>query len=246
MKPDRRTALTAGLLFLVATTTNLAGSVLLRPLLDGPGYITRLSAHTTQVTVSALLYLVAAGACAGIAISLYPVLKGWGGGSALGSVVFRTMEALLYVVGVVAVLSAMDVGQQFAGVNTASSQALGDALLSLREQAIVAAVLAFCVGAFLYYVLFYRSRLIPRWLSVWGVVGVGLGIVASILALLSQSPVTDYAIVMIPLGVQEMVLAIWLIAKGFNPTEQPPVTSGRSDAPIERDSAMSHPAITVR
>ena len=69
---------------------------------------------------------------------------------------------------------------------------------------------------FLYYCLFYRSRLIPRWLSVWGIAAVILGTAACVLALYGDNPTTDYAPLFLPIAVQEMVLAVWLIAKGFS------------------------------
>ena len=78
-------------------------------------------------------------------------------------------------------------------------------------------VFAFCLGAFLYYTAFFRSRLIPRWLSGWGIVAIGLLATAGVLALFAGRPVTDYVPMALPIFFQEMVLAVWLIAKGFSP-----------------------------
>jgi hypothetical protein len=77
----------------------------------------------------------------------------------------------------------------------------------------------------MYYSLFYRSRLVPRWLSVWGLAGVLLMTTACLLALFSDNPVTGYTILILPILVQEMVLALWLLAKGFTSS---PHTSGPS------------------
>jgi hypothetical protein len=79
-------------------------------------------------------------------------------------------------------------------------------------------VFAFGPGALLYYYLFYRSELVPRWLSGWGLVAIILTFVACVLALFTQNELTTYTIVLLPITVQEMVLAVWLIAKGFNPS----------------------------
>ena len=92
----------------------------------------------------------------------------------------------------------------------------------------VAGVFAFCLGALMYYTLFYRSRLVPRWLSGWGVAGVLLMLTASLLALFSNSPVTGYTLLILPLAVQEIVLAIWLLVKGFNPSPLTPRASAES------------------
>jgi hypothetical protein len=123
------------------------------------------------VAGGALLEFLAAGASAGIAISLYPVLKKWNGALALGSVVFRTIEAVMYIASLVSLLSLSMLSQELVGAGSterASFQAIGDSFLNVREEAGLVGVLAFSVGALLYYYLFYRSRLVPRWLSSWG------------------------------------------------------------------------------
>jgi hypothetical protein len=77
-------------------------------------------------------------------------------------------------------------------------------------------VFAFSLGAFMYYYLFFQSRLIPRWLSGWGIVAIILMTAACVLALFSDNPVTGYILLAAPIALQEMVLAVWLIVKGFN------------------------------
>ena len=71
----------------------------------------------------------------------------------------------------------------------------------------------FALGALMFYVLLYRSRLVPRWLSTWGLVGAALYIVPPFGSMFGLS----FGALMAPLAVQEMVLAVWLIAKGFSP-----------------------------
>ncbi len=75
---------------------------------------------------------------------------------------------------------------------------------------------AFTVGALMYYTLFYRARLVPRWLSGWGIAAVVLMMTACLLALFSNTPVTGYTFLFLPIAVQEMVLAGWLLVKGFS------------------------------
>ena len=86
------------------------------------------------------------------------------------------------------------------------------------------ALLAFGAGALCYYWAFFQSRLIPRWLSAWGLVAIGLAVVSALLVLvgLIESFSTPQLVLALPIAVQEMVLAVWLIARGFNP---PPVAS---------------------
>jgi hypothetical protein len=220
MNTDRKSAVTAGVLFILATVANFV-ALALTPALTGAEALTPFSAHPNQVAAGALVYLVSFFAGAGIAIAMYPVMKGSNAGLALGSVVFRAIEAVFYMVGLVCLLSLPALGRQFAAAGAAertSLQAIGNTLVSVHDQAALVGVFAFCLGAFLYYTLFFRSRLIPRWLSVFGIVAILLMTAACVLALFSGNRITSYIPLAAPIAVQELVLAVWLIAKGFNPS----------------------------
>jgi hypothetical protein len=225
MKSTRKIAVITGVIFILATVVVFIADAL-TPGLTGTDYLTRFSANTNQVAAGALAYLVAAFASGGIAIAMYPVLKGSNAGLALGSVVFRALEAAFYLVEVVCLLSLLTLGQQFTTAGSAdrtSLQAVGNLLVSVRAQAALVGVFAFCLGAFMYYYLFFQSRLIPRWLSGFGIVAIVLMMAACVLALFSGNRITSYIPLAAPIAVQEMVLAVWLIVKGFNPV---PIASG--------------------
>ena len=145
----------------------------------------------------------------------------------------------MYIAAVVALLSLVTVGQQFAAAGAAdrgSLQSVGNVLVSLRDHATLAAVFAFSLGAFSYFYLFFQSRLIPRWLSGWGIVATILMFAACVASAFSDRPVTGYALPVLPIAVQEMVLAVWLIAKGF--TSQPsPSAQEDAEASATRGAA---------
>jgi hypothetical protein len=220
MNSTRKIAAFAGVVFIVATVAALLARALV-PDPTGADYLTSFSANANRVAAGVLLYLIGHFACAGIAVVMYPVLRKWNAGLALGSVIFRTIETVFYTVGVVCLLSLLTLGQQFTSAVSAdrtSLQAIGDLLLSIHQQAALAGVFAFSLGAFMYYYLFFQSRLIPLWLSGWGIVAIVLMLTACVLALFSDNPVTGYIPLAAPIALQEMVLAVWLIAKGFNPS----------------------------
>ena len=220
MNSTRKIAVMTGVVFIIATATSLLASALVGDL-TGANYLAGLSANTNRVAAGALLYLVGHLACAGIALLIYPVLKKWNAGLALGSVIFRTIESVFYMVGVVCLLSLSTLGQQFtsaAAADNTTLQAIGGSLVSLHDHAGLVGVFAFCLGAFMYYALFFRSRLIPRWLSGWGIVAIILMTAACVLSLFSGNRITSYIPLAAPIGVQEMVLAVWLIVKGFDPS----------------------------
>ena len=221
MNTTRKIAVITGVMFIIAT---LMGPILATPLLPdltGTDYLTRVSAHPNQVAAGVLLSIIAYLACAGITIVMYPVLKKWNAGLALGSVVFRTIETAFYLVGVVGLMSLVTLSQQFttaAAADRTSLQAIGNLLVSVRDNAALVAVFAFCLGACMYYYLFFQSRLIPRWLSGFGIVAIILMMAACVLALFSGNRITSYIPLAFPIFLQEMVLAVWLIVKGFNPS----------------------------
>ena len=224
MSKDRRTAVVVGVLFIVATTAGLIGRVgLLDPILGGTDILAKVAANQSQVAAGALFGLVGFFTCAGIAIALYPVLRRHSEGLALGSVGFRIIEGVLYSIGAIAVLSMLTLARGSADAGTpalVSLEASGALLLTLRSWAGIAGTLAFYPAGLMYYLVFYRSRLIPRWLSGWGIVAVAMGFTASILVVLQViTPMTTPQIVLnMPIFFQEMVLAVWLIAKGFSPS----------------------------
>jgi hypothetical protein len=220
MNSTRKIAIITGVLFIIATVAILVATAL-EPVLVGTDYLTKVSANANKVTIGALLELVAAFTSVGIAISMYPVMKGASAGLALGSVVFRTLEAVMYITAILFLLSLLTLSQKLpsaAAADRASLQAVGDSLLSLRQHAILAGVFAFSIGAFMYYDLFFQSQLIPRWLSVWGIAAVILMMAACVLSLFSDSPVNGYTLFALPIALQEIALAVWLIVKGFSPS----------------------------
>jgi hypothetical protein len=130
------------------------------------------------------------------------------------------VENVFILIGTLSLLALVTVSQQAAGSAVPSSfQATGDALVAVREWATgFVAGLAFVVGTFIYNYVMYRSRLVPRWRSGWGLVGAVLILVAHLYVGFTQDFgfTTVNNVLSAPIGLQEMVLAAWLIVKGFN------------------------------
>lgn len=220
MKPTRKTAVIAGVLFILATLTGPLLATPLTPALTGANFLAGVSGQMNQAAGGVLLWIISHFTGCGIAIALYPVLKQRNVGVALGSVIFRTLEAAFYMVGTVCLLALLTLGQRFITAGAADRmalQAIGDLLVSVRDHAGLLAVFAFCVGAFMYYYLLFQSRLVPRWLAGFGVVAIISMLTACVLALFSGNRITSYIPLAAPIAVQEIVLGGWLIVKGFNP-----------------------------
>lgn len=153
-----------------------------------------------------------------MSVMLFPILKKHNEALALGSVVFRgALEAVIYIAMVISWLLLLTVSQEYvkAGAPDASHfQTLGTLLLKANDQINSILDIVFSLGALMIYYLFYQSKLIPRWLSVWGLIGAILYLAEGLFAMFS----VDFGILMAPLALQEMVLAVWLIVKGFSPS----------------------------
>ena len=225
MNTDRKTAIVAGTLFMVATTASLLGNALTASILGASDYLSRVSSNEGRVIVGAILSFIAAVTSSGIAISLYPVLKKYSEGLAIGAVGFRLIEGVFYIIGALCLLSLLPLSHQFVSGSPQDAPTLtatGHLLLAIKDLAgFVLGVLAFCLGGLMYYLVFFQSRLIPRWLSVWGIVALGLLLAASLLTLLDGEPYSVSGrlfFLAFPIFLQEIVFAIWLIFKGFNPS----------------------------
>ena len=223
MNSNRRFAVAAGVLFIIATVADVISRVvLLQPILGAPDYLAGISAHEGQVLLGALFLAIGAAAAAGIAIALYPVLKQHDEGLALGSVGFRLIEGALYLGIVVCLLVLVAVSRESANAGAPASSAYVAAaalVMAARNSLGEVAVLAFGLGALMYYGVFYRSRLVPRWLSAWGLVAIASVMVSGVLVMLrlTEPMSTTQVVLALPIFLQEMVLAAWLIAKGFDP-----------------------------
>jgi hypothetical protein len=205
-------------MFIVATVTGVMSLAVLGSLLDGPAFLPGLAGHENQIGAAAVLEAVMGIACAGIAISLYPVVRELNAGLAIGSVGFRVAEGVIWLVSSVALLALVSLSRSAAEagtLNAAASLSSADLLRALGDGCATVVMLPFTVGALIYYYAFYRLRVVPRWLSGWGLISIAITMAVTLVAMLSSTDLDSYSLLLMPLAVQEMVFAVWLIARGF-------------------------------
>ena len=224
MNTYRKSGIIAGVLLIACTAATILSMTVLNPILDDPGYLTILAGNVNRAIIGAILEFIWAATAMCIAIWLYPILKRFNEALALGSVVFRVVEGVLVFIGTLGLLSLLTLSQEFlvAGAPDASSfQTVATTLLAVRHWTLDGVVLiAFCLGALLYYYVFYQSKLIPRWLSGWGFLGAALSLAVTLFSLFNPDFVVSWMHTLLnaPIALQEMVFAVWLIVKGFNPS----------------------------
>lgn len=214
---------TIGALFIAATVASVLGLIVLGSSLDDPGYLTNAAADETRVTIVALLDLIAVALIVAIAVMMFPVLSRHSAGIAVGYVAARLVEATITVVGTVGLLSVLTLSQEYVQTgasNPSAFEPLGPVLLAVRDWTdVIGAQTAFALSALILNASFYETRLVPRFISVWGFLGGVLALVAGLVGLFSRDPFSAVSIVLIlPIAVNEMVLAVWLIVRGFTLT----------------------------
>ena len=220
----KTTAKTVGILYIIGTVGGILSVVATGPVRNAQDYLVSVPANETRLVVGALCILMMGLALAMVPVMMFPVLKKHNEALALGYVVFRGgFEAVTYLAIAAGWLLLMPLSRLYgqAGIlNTPNFQALGALLLEAKELGFILTIV-FGLGALIFCYLLYRMKLVPRWLSGWGLiavipyVAVG-GFLAMFGILDSSSPL--YTILQLPLALQEMVLAVWLIIKGFNPS----------------------------
>ncbi len=217
MRSDRKVSTLVGVLFIAGDIAGVLSIAVMNKIFDGPGVLGNIATNHDRLVAGALLVMVMGFALAMIPILLYPIFRRYDEALALACVMFRgAIETVMYLATAIVLLTIAELGQENAngGSIVGAGQRTLATLLTAVRGSITANVTAivFSIGAAIFYYLFYRSRLIPRWLSVWGLVGAALYLAAPVLELFG-SPL---GALMAPLAVQELVLAVWLIARGMD------------------------------
>jgi len=223
MNSSRKTAIIVGALFLTAMVASLLGGGLVESIISAPDYLIAVSENETQVIIGVLLELINAIAVVGIGVLMFPILKQHNESIALGYLGFRIIESVFCSVIVISPLSLITLSQEYlkAGASDASYfQTVGT--LSIAERASVADLLIpvfLSLGALLFYYLLYQSKLLPRFISVWGLIGAALILTLNLLLTFNlEIGISIGLIFVFPIISNEIFLGIWLIAKGFNPS----------------------------
>jgi hypothetical protein len=215
MKTNRSTAIVVGVLFIIGTASGILSVTFTGSILGAPDYLVQIAANETQMRTGAFFVLMMGLSLAMIPVMMYPILKKENEALALGTLVFRgPLEATIYILMAVSWLLLILVSQEYVNAGAAEAsglQTLGALLVNVSEKINPVLEVVFSIGALMYYYLFYRSRLIPRWLSGWGLLGGILYLASGIIALFG----TDLGFLLAVLGIQEMIMALWLIFKGF-------------------------------
>ncbi len=220
MNTLRINAVMAGILCILAVSFVILGAVI-----NGEVFISLMSsislasadilsligAYSSQLTGGALFLIMMGTSQAAMTVFLYPVVKKDSEGLAMGMVLFQGalggIWCLVTALGFFA-LAALGTESIVTGADHAALQSMGNILYQLQYRLWEIGPIFFLIGATCLFVSFYRTRLIPRWLSVWGLIGV--------ITFMAHTNTSYDLYLKMVLVTQELVMAVWLTAKGFN------------------------------
>jgi hypothetical protein len=213
MTTARKTAIVVGSLFLVQTASYLVGSALIDSAVGAPDDLSNLDA--TQVRIGVFLEFVNCAAVVGVGVLLFPVLRKYREGIALGYVGTKIIESAMLLVSALFALLLLPVAQELMTANAANAsqlQSLGTLAMEGYDLAFQLAMIALGAGSLLLCYILYQARLVPRALAVLGFVGYLALFASGWLEIAGHSASLLYS----PGGLFELIFPLWLIVRGFS------------------------------
>jgi hypothetical protein len=219
MNANNKIARKVGAFFLISNVVFLLGAfVFVEPILGDPNYLTLVSENRTQVVLGVLLELANGVAYIGIAVLMFSVLRQRFESMALWYVCFRIIEFVMQTLSDLGPLALLNVSEEFVNAGAPDSspfQALGTLLLAERAWAFQMVTISLVLGALMFYYMLHQTRLVPRFISVWGLTAATAVIATAMLDVFGIEPGSlEFLGVLMLLN--ELFLGVWLIVKGFN------------------------------
>jgi hypothetical protein len=242
----RKTALVAGVLYLLTFVGSIPGSLLLQPVLSDPNYMVNPGVDG-QMRLAAVFELVNVLALIGTAVAVFSVVKREHEGLALGFVTTRMFEAGVIVTGIVSILAVVTLRQAIAaGADGGALVPVGRALVAVREWTLVIGPGMASFNALMFGTLLFRSRLVPRAIPALGLIGAPLlisWVVGTMLGITGAGTAWQ-AIAVAPFFFWELFVGLWMTFKGFNPSA-PVAIAFAAESGSQEGLAASVPSGTV-
>ncbi len=228
MGAARNAGLVIGVLILVQMVGGfLVNFVLAAPLFGAPGFLQNAAPHATQIRVSVLLGLATGALALGIAVTALPVFRRYSEAMAFWFIALAAVSLSAAALEQTSVMSMLSLSEAYGKASAADRdrfELLRVVVASARNWAHYIGLIIAGATLFVFYAVLYRFALVPRALAAFGLAAVTLQIAAVAMPLFGQSIVF---LMLAPLGVSQLLLALWLIAKGFRNVDT--VGGGRSE-----------------
>jgi hypothetical protein len=212
----RTTAKVVGIVWLAGFILAVVGNRLILSILGTPNPLSAVAANSMQVAIGGMLMLICAAAEVALGVLMFPVLKRHSERIALGYFGSKILDAVFFAVWVIFLLIQIPLATEYletAALDTSYLQGLSTVFIQMSQYAYQISQIAVVLAGFLLCYIFFKTKLVPRWVAVWGLAGYAVLLGGSVLEILGF----DLQLVQtIPGGLWELFICVWLIAKGFN------------------------------
>jgi hypothetical protein len=228
MNTYRMNAVMVGALYFLGTVFGVSGgliggevltSIISGKPLTGVDMLGIVASNSSRLTGGAFLTLMMGISLVAMTVFLYPVMRKASKELAMGMVLFRgALEGIFYFLSTLTILTLVAVGNEYiaTGADSAVLQTIGNILYKFENLKAPISSILFLIGATCIYLTFYRTRLIPRWLSVWGFIAVITSMASALLKFFHLDTGIGFYLEILVMFPQEIVMAVWLIVKGFS------------------------------
>lgn len=216
-----------GALFLAGFVIYGTGAILVTSVVEGPDFLAGVGSQQTTLALGAFLMIATTAVDIGKAVFFFPVLERHGKRTAVAYLATMIFEMAMMTVGVLALLMLIPLADQADQLGHDAAQALGSLAVDANETAYQIGQLSLAFGCLFLCALLFRTGLVPRWLAGWGLVGYALHM-AGAAAEIFGAPIS--LVLLIPGGIFEVTLAIWLLVKGFTPAAYDAAGATKADA----------------
>jgi hypothetical protein len=220
----RKTAILVASLWLLTAIGAIVGALLINPIINAPDYLTTVYPKSATVTFGMLAWLVNDIGIVFIGLLMFPILRKQSESMALGYVAMRIFESLIMIVGVIFAMMLIPLSQEFikaGATNVTSFQAIGSVLKQGGSWMLnTMQLISLGLGGIILTSMLYQTKLVPRFISVFGFIGYALllpGFILALFGLVDPTPGGPGTFLALPAAFFEIILMpIWLFVKGFN------------------------------
>jgi hypothetical protein len=224
MEAARRAGRIIGVLIVIQMVGGgLVNFTLEAPLFGAEGFLVNVAAHSQQLGLAVLFGLVTEALWVGIAITAFPIFGRRTQTMALWFIALAVVILAVAVVENAAVMSMVSLSEAYTKANAVEReqiQIVKIVVASARNWAHYMARIFDGGAIFVFYVVLYRFALVPRALAGFGLIAVMLMVTAVAMPLFGHDVVFP---MLAPLGLSQLILAVWLITKGFRGQPSPGV-----------------------
>src|SRR5918995_2395508 len=230
MNTYRTTARVVGILYVVGLVVGIGGMVLIQSILGAPVHLSAVSASSMLLAIGAVLWLMPAAGDAAHGVLMFPILKQQHSERiAIGYLGFRIVNAVFIAVMVLFILLQIPLASEYikaAGSDASFLQGLSSVFMEGQLYAYSIGMSAVGLASLLLCYTLYRATLVPRLVAVWGLIGYAILLCGSVLEVLGFALLDIHVI---PGGLWELFIGVWLIVKGFNPSAFAPESATPDD-----------------